>query len=213
MKVFVAGKPIEAPVEVVKNYILEHCKTAREYDLQAGSYSEVSDVLIKSTRVFSSRISKKQEKKLIERALTAPWDCIELDACLADADPTEHGGLYDKGLELWNHFTIDWPWPAGIREAKVSKVLHAMRPSFFPVLDSRLRKRYKDRAMDIAQEISDAHSSRYDYWAAIRRDLIDSHGTLKSVRSKLRDDEHELVRVWAEHVSDVRLHDVLAWSD
>jgi len=213
MKIFVAGKPIEDSTEVVRSYILDHRKTAREFDLHTGTHNEVSDLLIKSTRIFSSRISEKQGKELIKRAFTAPWDCLDLSDCLADADPTEHGGLYDKGLELWNHFTIDWPWPAGIGEAKVSKVLHAMRPSFFPILDSRLRARYKDRALEMAREISDSRLFKYAYWAAIRRDLVDSDEALQSVRSKLKMDDHEMVRTWAKHVSDVRLHDVLAWSN
>lgn len=213
MKIFVAGKPIENSTEVVRSYLLDHPKTVREFDLQTGTHSEVSDLLIKSTCIFSSRISEKQGKELIKRASTAPWDCLDFNDCLADADPAEQGGLYDKGLELWNHFTIDWPWPAGIGEAKVSKVLHAMRPSFFPILDSRLRARYKDRALEIAREISGSRLFKYAYWAAIRRDLVDSDGALKLVRSKLQMDDHEMVRTWAKHVSDVRLHDVLAWSN
>ena len=88
-----------------------------------------------------------------------------------------------------------------------------MRPSFFPILDSRLRARYKDRALEVAREISGSHLFKCAYWAAIRRDLVDSDGALKSVRSKLQMDDHEMVRTWAKHVSDVRLHDVLAWSN
>ncbi len=213
MKIFVAGEPIENSEEIVRNYILDHRKTVLEFDLNAGTHSEVSEFLIKSTQVFSSRISEKQGKELIERAATAPWDCLDFSDCLADADPAEQSGLYYKGLELWNHFTIDWPWPAGIREAKISKVLHAMRPSFFPILDSRLRARYKDRALEIAQDVCSNHLIKYAYWAAIRRDLVDSEIALKSVRSKLQMDDDDTVRTWAKHVSDVRLHDVFAWSN
>ena len=65
----------------------------------------------------------------------------------------------------------------------------------------------------MAREISGSHLFKCAYWAAIRRDLVDSDGALKSVRSKLQMDDHEMVRTWAKHVSDVRLHDVLAWSN
>ena len=100
----------------------------------------------------------------------------------------------------------------GVADAKISKVLHAMRPSFFPVLDSRVRKHYRGRALRVAQELADQHSFKYAYWAAIRLDLLASDKALFQVRSELQEDNDGLVHEWAKHVSDVRLHDVLVWS-
>ena len=210
MKVFVAGKPIGVKTELVRRYVNDHRKTALRYDLNAGTYDEVSERLIKSTRVFSSRISKVEGDWFIERALTAPWTRINIGDCLTEADPMEMGGIYDKGVELWNHFALNRR--AGIADAKISKVLHAIRPSFFPVLDSRVREHYSDRALSVAQEIADHHSLKHAFWAAIRLDLIASDHALEQVRSELERDEDELVIQWAKHVSDVRLHDVLVWS-
>lgn len=211
MKVFVAGEEIETPVVVVARYVINHCKTAKEYDLKSGLFSCVSTDLIKATRVFSSRISNEQGNWFVDQGLSAPWCCIAVEDELVEADPSERDGLYDKGLELWNHFAL--PNQRGIAQAKVSKVLHAMRPSFFPVLDSRLRVHYKHQAMVLAKEIGRDKSIRYAYWAAIRRDLIDSQKALEVVRSQLQSHENELVREWAAHVSNLRLHDVLAWSE
>ena len=210
MKVFVAGKPVEVETELVRKYVNNHRKTALKYDLNAGTYDEVSERLIKSTRVFSSRISKAECDWFIDHALTAPWSMINSGDCLTTADPLEMGGMYDKGVELWNHFALNRR--IGIADAKISKVLHAMRPSFFPVLDSRVRKHYSDRALIVAQEIADQRSLKHAYWAAIRLDLIASDHALEQVRSELKLDEDELVMQWAKHVSDVRLHDVLVWS-
>jgi hypothetical protein len=211
MKVFVAGKPLEVETEVVRKYVINHCKTAREYDLNAGTYDEVSEGLIKSTQVFSSRISKDEGNWFIDKALTAPWLGVEAGDCLTKADPLEQGGKYDKGLDLWSHFSIGRP--SGIADAKISKVLHAMRPSFFPILDSRVRKQYKIQALNVAQQTVDQRSFKYAYWAAIRLDLLASEEALATVRSELKNDKNELIKKWAKHVSDVRLHDVLVWSE
>lgn len=210
MKVFVAGKPLDVKTEVVRKYVNNHWKTATTYDLKAGTYDKVSEGLIKSTRVFSSRISEVECGWFVKRALTAPWPGIEPGDCLSMADPMEQLGVYDRGLDLWNHFNIGRP--AGIADAKISKVLHAMRPSFFPVLDSRVRKHYKSRALIVARQMADQRSSKYDYWAAIRLDLLASDKALAEVRSELQSDKNELINEWAKHVSDVRLHDVLVWS-
>ena len=210
MKIFVAGDQIDVVAEVARNYVKMRWKTAKEYDLNAGTYDEVSEKLIKSTRVFSSRISKVECEWFIERALTAPWTSVKLGDCLSAADPMEHGGIYDKGLELWSHFTR--VPRVGVADAKISKVLHAMRPSFFPVLDSRVRKHYKGRSLRVAQEMADQYSFKYAYWAAIRLDLLASEKALFQVRSELQEDNDGLVNEWAKHVSDVRLHDVLVWS-
>ena len=192
MKVFVAGEEIETPVDVVARYVINHCKTAREYDLKTGLFSCVSTDLIKATRVFSSRISNEQGNWFIDRGLSAPWDLIAVEDDLVSADPAMSEGLYDMGLKLWNHFSL--PIQRGIAQAKVSKVLHAMRPSFFPVLDSRLRVHYKHQAMVLAKELGRDKTIRYAYWAAIRRDLFDSQKALEEVRSQLQSHENELVR-------------------
>jgi hypothetical protein len=210
MKVFVAGEEIEAPLDVVARYVINHCKTAREYDLQAGLFPDISTDLIKATRVFSSRISNEQGNWFVDQGLSAPWGSIAVEDELVSADPSERDGLYDKGLELWNHFAI--PAQNGVAQAKISKVLHAMRPSFFPVLDSRLRVHYKQQAMVMAKQMNIERSIKYAYWVAIRRDLVDSQKALEVVRSQLQSHENELVREWAAHVSNLRLHDVLAWS-
>ena len=57
MKVFVAGEPHDVVTDLARQYVNNHWKTAKEYDLKAGTYDEVSEELIESTRVFGSRIS------------------------------------------------------------------------------------------------------------------------------------------------------------
>jgi len=190
--------------------VLTRSRTVKKFDLRAGTWEEVNSELIYSTRIFSSRISKHQEGWFIQTAKTAPWNAVPVGSRLTDADPTERGGLYDEAERLWFHFANNAI--RGVATAKISKVLHAMRPTFFPVLDSRLVIEFRDSAAQAAVRLRDVRPGHTAYWAAIRNDLLEKATFLNMVRTELGADEREQVRTWSKHVSDVRLHDVLMWS-
>ena len=201
---------VSTAVSTARSYVKVRARTVEKFDLRAGTWKVVNAELIHSTRIFSSRISKQQEEWFIRKALTAPWDAVPIGSRLIDADPAERGGLYDDAACLWCHFADVAIW--GIATAKISKVLHAMRPTFFPVLDKRLVTEFRELAVDAAVRLRDIRSDRLAFWAAIRHDLLDKQIFLNMVRAELCADECERVRTWSGHVSDVRLHDVLMWS-
>jgi hypothetical protein len=210
VKIFVAGVEKTVSSQVVLEYLKEHPGTAREFDALTGSFATIDRDLIKATRVFSSRISNDELGWFELAGRSAPWGLVETSAKLVDADPRESGGLYDRALELWGHFANQKK--SGVAHAKISKVLHAMRPNFFPILDSVILKRYRRYAKECAVLLSDTRKGEYAYWAAIRNDLIDSSDGMAQLRAELRVMGSEVVKSWEKHISDVRLHDVVAWS-
>ena len=148
-------------------------------------------------------------------AATAPWDLVPVDAKLADADPCQRDGLYDNGSTLYAHFRADAP--KGIKAAKIYKVLHLMRPGFFPILDARLSKRYDAPARTIAPVVNacrpDLPTSKYAYWAAIRVDLLAASSEIEAIRRSLKASGDPFLAEAIDAISDVRLLDMLAWRD
>jgi hypothetical protein len=197
-------------LKAAREYVLTRFRTVEKFDLRAGTWDGVNSELIKSTRVFSSRISKKEEQWFIQMAETAPWNAVPLGSRLIDADPTQRGSLYDDAACLWYHFAD--AAIRGVARAKISKVLHAMRPTYFPVLDSRLVTSFRELANQAAESLHHVRPASMAYWAAIRQDLLRKEMFLKNIRAELCADECESVRTWSGNVSDVRLHDVLVWS-
>lgn len=211
MKIFVAGQARTVRTEEIEKYLRKHRRTIREFDLRTGVFPLIDEDLIKATRVFRSRISNSELTWFKSIGETAPWGNVKPEDRLVQADPFESNGLYRRALSLWSHFA-DSAKP-GVADAKISKVLHAMRPHFFPVLDSQIRKKYRSFARECAIDLSLEPVARYAYWAAIRNDIMMSSEGLKVLRQDLKSSGADGSLIdWAEKVSDVRLHDVVAWS-
>jgi hypothetical protein len=170
-----------------------------------GVPSVITSAEIARTRKVRSRISTVEGKWFTDLARTAPW--TPSDGDLRDADPAETGGVYDGMLHLYDHFAASAP--KGVRIAKISKVLHLKRPTQFPILDSRLKKAYRESAVRAAASCAGRGNKRM-YWAAIRLDLERSADGLTELRSRMA--AHPATRVQAlQAVSDLRLHDMLTW--
>jgi hypothetical protein len=138
-------------------------------------------------------------RDLAGAGVDAKWDLEEADPALSD-------GVYAHMLHAWR--AIDDIH--GIGRTKTSKLLHLKAPHAFPLLDAYVVKRYKSLALDLANEhIQPAPM----YWAAIRRDLITLRRTnaLAALRSHL-DTNDELANV-VKRLSDLRLIDILVWSE
>ncbi|MEQ1873946.1 MAG: DUF6308 family protein [Ilumatobacteraceae bacterium] len=213
--IIVAGSTIAKPAAHVMRYILEHARTVRRYDLTAGTHQAVTPELIAATRVLSSRISEEQANWLIERGTSAPWELVPHGSKLADADPCLVGGLYDAASTLYAHFRATAP--KGIKAAKIYKALHLMRPAMFPILDSRLARKFDDSAAKLAPVVnacrSDLQKTKRAYWAAIREDLLANSVALASIRETLRSVGDPLITEAVASMSDVRLLDILTWVD
>lgn len=211
MKIFVAGQARDVKTEQIRDYVSKYSRTAKEFDLRAGAFLSINEDLISATRIFRSRISNNELEWFKSTGETAPWGNVKAEDRLVHADPFEQNGLYQRALSLWSHFAESAR--TGVADAKISKVLHAMRPHFFPVLDSRLRKMYRSYARECASNLSLEPVARHTYWVAIREDITMSSTGLMSLREDLKSTGTDgLLTEWAEKVSDVRLHDVVAWS-
>ena len=210
MKIFVAGVEQTVKPQLVLRYVAKYPTTTKQFDLRAGKYQSIDSDLICATRVISSRISNDELTWFESTGRSAPWGLVDSLAKLVDADPGERGGQYDRALELWNQFASNKK--RGVAVGKISKVLHAMRPNFFPIIDSRLRRSYRAYARECATLALPHHQIENAYWAAIREDLLKSDEALSDLRDELASPDNPAITRWVSQVSDVRLHDVVAWS-
>ena len=88
-----------------------------------------------------------------------------------------------------------------------------MRPHFFPLLDSQIRKKYRSYAQECASDSSLEPVAQHAHWVAIHEDITISSSGLMSLREDLNSTGGGgLLTEWAEKVSEARLHDVVAWS-
>lgn len=212
----VAGRRVENPLAAVAAYLIDHPGTVLNYDFLAGTSPVVTPDLVRATRRpwMNSRISADELEWFVERAASAPWHLVPVDAQLVDADPVVVGGLYDNASELWAHFASAAPKRVGV--AKISKVLYLMRPGLFPILDSRLTAAYDGPAKVAAREVGAVRAEFAMFkrlqWEAVRRDLLRNVAELGALRSALREAPVPLAGDAAERLSDVRLLDMLAWD-
>lgn len=208
LSIAVAGVTVNDPFDAVTKYAERYGDTLRRYDAAGpGAPNQLTMDEVARTRVIASRISNKEAGWIVERAASAPWDAVPLDARLVDADPDEQGGLYDAARALYDHF-FGTP---GISTAKVSKVLHLKRPHLYPVLDSRLVRRYRPAARRIGRTLTRTGAPSHTHWGAIRSDLLEPTNVEGIARLRAMIEAFppgdELQRL-----SDVRLLDILAWK-
>jgi len=212
----IAGRAVTNPVADIARYLTQHCNTVARYDMLAGTVSSVDPQVISATRRpwMNSRISAREGDWFIAHAPCAPWYLVPRGAELRDADPIKANGLYDNAEQLYDYFRK--AAPKGVSVAKVSKVLHLMRPHFFPILDRRLMRFYSSASADAARRIAamrpELARSRRLYWAAIRHDIIENRSALAGLRTTLRQSQSPLSTEVASYVGDVRLLDMLAWA-
>jgi hypothetical protein len=152
-------------------------RTLHGYDLAGvGDPTSLTPSEVERTWIIASRISREECVRLVNRAANAPWACVAVDAHLADADPAQRSGLFDRAAALYWRFTT--PHEAGLGVAKIHKVLHIKRPSFYPVLDRLIRGLYRVPARAWANQLPGARrGDSVTFWAAIRADLIDPDNT------------------------------------
>ena len=150
-------------------------------------------------------------RELIEKGNAAPWGLVPVDATLADAGP--EGDLYWEATTLYRFFD-DFD---KVGDAIASKLLHLKRPTFFPILDSKLTTFYDPAAM-LAYEASERGRRELPeadrlWWAAMHDDLADpdNQKALGAIRRDLRAHEDSLVKRLAQ-LSSVRLIDMLIWK-
>lgn len=208
--IHVAGAVVHDPWGRLVHYAEFYGKTMRRYDF-AGNLEDpniLTREVVRSTRVIGSRISDKQVGWFVQRARSAPWHAVSPTADLYAADPADVGGAYDAADALYRHFRS--PSQRGIRTAKVSKVLHLMRPELVPVLDSRLVKTYRLAAKNAAKRY---RGPRHEpmYWAAIRDDLIANRAAIEKIKEHAAGSQSDQIARLAK-LSDLQILDIVTWS-
>jgi len=209
----VAGKhyTLEEALEVFVSY---PSGTPPRFDYPSrGEPGVITAAEIQRTHAVSSRISHAQRDYFISTAKTAPW--IDPDADLASADPQERGGLFDAMHELYVYFFNRRP--ERVNFAKISKVLHLKYPAAFPMIDSRLREKYREAAAELKTQYPE-RGWRERTWIAVREDLVRAResGALTELRDALKnyesDDVTERDRIASlANLTDLRMLDILTW--
>jgi hypothetical protein len=206
----VAGRVIEAPFTELAAYGRRYSRTVARYDLAgAGDPSLLSVDEVARTRVIASRISNAQSDWFVSRSMTAPWQGVQSNTSLSDADPALEGGLYAAAITLYEHFRS--VTPKGVAGAKIHKVLHLKRSGLVPILDSHLLRSYSGPAAHAARRYPQLGAARL-YWVAIREDLIDEDNVsaLEEARGVLAADDDPDVRAMSR-LTNLRLLDAVAW--
>lgn len=186
-------------------------RTIARFDARAMEWKEslsIDDVRL--TRQIKSRISEGEAAWFVERGRTAPWGEVSPADSLSAADPNDPrvDSCYRRADRLYRHFSE--PGRRGVAMGKLSKVLYLMRPRVVPIIDSRLARLYRHRAREVAHQLN--LGSRYNYWEAVRLDLVDPR-TLAALAA---------IRDWAAagsasvshlgKLTDIRILDLIAWA-
>jgi len=215
MGLCIAGRTVDDPMPIWRDYARSYPRTIREYDLgvRGHPYCLTADEAWRS-RIINSRLTRSECQELAARAAapSCPWRDVPEDAGLSGADPAAQGGDFDQAARLYWHFT----WPErihGVRVAKVHKVLHIKRPALYPILDDKVRDLYRDSAKPWVDELVRLEVTLEDsppYWAAIRQDVVCNEPRLDVYRHELAADDDETVALMAR-LTDLRLLDIAAW--
>lgn len=207
VEMFLAGTRISDASRIIDQFVENHPKTIHDYDGLAGSSSELTYEMAMATVIVNSHLGKNEAEWFVERSRSAPWELLEADARLEDADPSIEGGLYDAALRVFEHF--EKATPSGVAQGKISKVLYLMRPNLFPILDAHVREIYDLAAIEAASAVKEVRPGfpfKRSHWAAFRLDLIRNESAIAAIRSAT-DHGDEISRL-----SDLRLLDIVAWS-
>ncbi|MGR6967020.1 DUF6308 family protein [Geodermatophilus sp. URMC 61] len=208
MTITIAGEQVPDPFNRLTAYASAYSGTLLRYDLAGQDDPDtLSSDDVQRTRKIASRISNRERDWFLDRAQTAPWNDVEPEADLGDADPGEAGGLYDRADALYRHFSSDAP--RNVNTAKISKVLHLKRPGLVPVLDSHLARAYRRQARRAALD-HPARGYRRMYWAPIRDDLLHNRDSITALKDRCATDDREHVRRLAQ-LTDLRALDILTW--
>lgn len=215
VELVIAGQTQADAVGAVEGYLGRHGGTVMNFDYLERSPNLITNAVVKATRSpwMGSRISNSQRDWFVDRAASAPWTAVPEEAKLIEADPVGNPASYDVAVDLYRHFFDARPRNVGV--AKISKVLHLMRPHLIPILDSRLIRRYSGSAKAAAKVVCAVRpdiTARYLYWEAIRRDLERNATAIATLRSVLLVSSHDQVAEAGRRLSDVRLLDICTWT-
>ena len=210
------AKCIEIVLDYLADGMLGHRLTVDKCDRHAGGWEMLTREAILSTRrpFLNSRISNAQVEWFLDRGRSAPFASLEPDDDIREANPVENGGLYDRMLNVYEHFWTQAP--AGVSVGKIHKVLYVMRPRLFPILDSRVQRLLKPNAVAVAEQTrlgrGEYDRGKSNYWGAVRLLQIGADQTLDAIRKELLKSEDDFIRQSHAFLTDLRLLDMVLWK-
>jgi hypothetical protein len=230
LSVTLAGRTLDVSemAQELRNYAHNHSATLRQYDRagtehQASRRDEVTADDLGRMVVFSARLSPDGAVDLLEHDPGPDaWNALpgDLDITADPARPLDEW-LASREVQaadaLFQHYRRGRG--TGNRRAWASKRLHLKWPRFFPIVDSRIVMAYAERASALARE-NELGSRRRQapiraYWAAIRVDLV-AEGTIEALteaaREAAKDADSSDPALLLQHLSAVRLADILTWA-
>lgn len=202
------------PLPMWRQYARDYPGTIRGYDFGGlGDPNFLTEAEAWRSRIINSRLTRGECGQVVRRALSAPWGSVPVGADLADADPSESGGLFADAAGLYWSFT----WPeriSGVATAKVHKILHLKRPGLYPILDGRVKSLYRPCAAAWTGRLSHLGGTTLadspPYWSAFRDDLVRNCDVLRTYRTQMAADDDEVLRFMAR-LTCLRLQDIIAW--
>lgn len=207
MTLQVAGQEVSNPMSIWASYAKNQHRALELYDLPGqGDPAVLTPEEVWRSRAISSRVTHAERQELPALWLAAGGADLPTDARIQDADPLERGSLYDHAQEVARQFVARH----GVRYTKAYKVLHIKRPHLFPVLDARLRRLYAHVERAYRRENSGFLPDGFNYWGAIRRDVIRNEMSLQAYREKLAAGDGLLPQMAT--LSVLRLLDILCWK-
>lgn len=141
--------------------------------------------------VINANLTADDVPRMISAATDAPWSVVRHDDDLL-SDGWEE--LLSRAEELYWHFR-----QASLGPTRTHKLLHLKRPRVFPIVDSVVRKVYRDAARDAAG------GRGFHYWPVVGREINANRKVYRELTGVLQG--HRVGRLTVP-----RLHDILVWS-
>jgi hypothetical protein len=215
MSITIAGTHRVSEAKAVTALLSHYPKaTVRHFDLGPASRPDEIDATDIGRLAVIEALELKTIEWILAQGLTAPWHLVPMDARLEDATPG--GTLYAGAGALY-----EWFRTTNVQDAKVSKLLHIKRPTFFPILDQLVRKLYEKAAIKAHAATSAAFKRdqpKWDrlFWPAIGMDVAENKVALMTLRDRLRTrskgrTEQAVFARQLLQVTDLRLMDMIAW--
>lgn len=183
-------------------YARDHEATIRYYDLHDVDPEPNAVTIADLGRMvfMNARLEGDDAATLLRlgNSPDADWARFPTDVAIADAvaDPQnpDPGSLWAAMLDQYSVLR-----KKGLRDAKITKLLHLKRPLLFPILDSFVNRFYRDAGIP------------RERWAPIRDDVIANTDSWQQLRSAARMVQDPAVQLLAQ-LTDLRLHDIAVWS-
>jgi Family of unknown function (DUF6308) len=165
---------------------------------------------LRRTQVVHSRIAIASYPNWITASQTAPWAALAHNAQLGDPNANAFATSMRGADSLYYHF---YHRHRGMARATISKLLHLKRPGFYPILDSKMARLY--RQVGHAMQRATGLNQTPVLWLCVRDDLLreENQTALAWIRRQIQaraGGNPALDNV--QNLTDLRILDIIAWN-